>query len=170
VALPMMKRMAEAAGGGSVVGLGGRDDLSMIYIAAARGPGVISLQLDVGSRISLSRSSMGRAYMAGLSPDERTPLLARIREHVGERDWPQIEDGILRSVEEVQSQGFCLNIGEWQSEVSSVGVPFRLRHDDRLLAFNCGGLSYLLPRDVLKNEIGPRLVEMARDVAKAMTP
>lgn len=169
VARPFMKEMAEEAGGGAVVGLGGRDDLSMIYICAAKGPGVISLQLDVGSRISLARSSMGRAYLGGLSEAERAPLLERIREHVGERDWPQIEDGILRSVEEIQTMGFCLNIGEWQNEVSSVGVPFWSRHEDRLLAFNCGALSYMMPRDRLKNEIGPRLVRVANDVRQAMS-
>lgn len=168
VARPFMKDLAEEAGGSAVVGLGGRDDLSMIYIAAAKGPGVISLQLDVGSRISLARSGMGRAYLGGLSDAERAPLMERIRDHVGTRDWPQIEDGILRSVEEVKTHGFCLNVGEWQSEVSSVGVPFWSRHEDRLLAFNCGALSYLMPRERLKNEVGPRLVQVVEEVRRAM--
>lgn len=168
IARPMMRRMAALAGKGAMVSLGGRDELSMIYIAAVRSSGVVSLQLDVGSRISLARSSMGRAYLAGLPAEDRSPLLARIREHVGERDWPKIEDGILRSIEEVRSRGFCLNVGEWLPEVSSVAVPYRSRYvDDRLLAFNCGGLSYLLPRELLVNEIGPRLVEMVDEVGLA---
>ncbi len=167
VARPAMKRLAEFCGAGTVVGLGGRDELSMIYIAAARGKSVISLTLDVGSRISLVRSSMGRAYIAGLPEDERKPLLEKAREYVGALKWPQIEDGILRSIEEVQTQGFCLNVGEWQSEVSSVGVPFWSRQEDRLLAFNCGALSYLMPRERLKNEIGPALVEMTEEIRRS---
>jgi DNA-binding IclR family transcriptional regulator len=164
-ARPLMRKLADFAGTGSNVGMGTRSDLGMIYVLAIRGSGIITLQLDVGSRISLARSAMGRAYLAGLANAEREPLMERIREHVGERDWPKIEDGILRSVEEVRTMGFCLNVGEWEPEISSVAAPFQSKYgDDRLYAFNCGGPTYVLRRDFLKNDVGPRLVDMVREL------
>jgi hypothetical protein len=36
------------------------------------------------------------------------------------------------------------------------------------MAFNCGGPAFLLPRDVLMNDLGPRLVEMVRNVAMSL--
>lgn len=164
-ARPMMRRLAEFAGRGAVVAMAGRDDVKMIFIAVERAGGLVSLQLDVGSRVSLSRSGIGRGYLAGLPETERLVVMQRIRDHVGEANWPRIEDGILRSIDEVRTQGFCLNVGEWQEGVTSVGAPFRPPYGDgRLLALNCGGASFQLPRDVMKNEVGPKLVEMIREL------
>ncbi|UEM07815.1 IclR family transcriptional regulator (plasmid) [Skermanella rosea] len=164
-AQPYMDELARHAGSGVLVGLGGRDDLSMIYVACARASSVVSLQLDVGSRISLARSSMGRAYLAGADEAERTSLLQQIRAKVGEEHWPRHEEEILRAIEQVRTRGFCTNIGEWQTEVNSVAVPLRTpRHEMPALAFNCGGPAYLLSRERLEQDLGPRLAEMARKI------
>lgn len=165
-AQPYLQELADLAGDGVVTALGGRDDLSMIYIGCARSAGMISLQLNVGSRISLARSSMGRAYLAGVGDDERAVLMQKIRAHVGEDRWAKTEDGILRSVEEIRTRGFCMNIGEWYNQVNSVAVPFRSPQGDLpVLAFNCGGLSYVMPPERLEAELGPRLVELVNRVA-----
>jgi len=164
-AQPFMDEIAEYAGNGVVVALGGRDDLSMIYIACARSSGVVSLQLNVGSRISLARSGMGRAYLAGTDEAERATLMRQIRARVGEERWPRLEEEILRAVEEVRTRGFCTNIGEWHSEVNSIAVPFRPPQSEMpVLAFNCGGPAYLLNRERLEQDLGPRLVEMTKKI------
>ncbi|WP_245986003.1 IclR family transcriptional regulator [Azospirillum thermophilum] len=110
-AQPYLQELAELAGDGVVAGVGGRDDLSMIYIGCARSAGVLSLQLTIGSRISLGRSSMGRACLAGVGEEERAALMRKLRARAGEERWPRIEDGILRAVDEVRSRGFCTTIG-----------------------------------------------------------
>ena len=165
-AQPFLQELADYAGDGVLTALGGRDALSMIYIACARSAGMISLQLSVGSRISLARSSMGRAYLAGLRETERAALMPKLRARVGEEAWPRIEDGVLRAVEEISARGFYMNVGEWHPQVNSVAVPLRLPHDDdSLLAFNCGGPSYILTPQRLESNLGPRLVELAHKVA-----
>jgi DNA-binding IclR family transcriptional regulator len=167
VARPLMREVARFAGRGSLVGLGACDGHKMVYVACARGTGPVSLQLDVGSRISLSRSSLGKAYLAAASEAERAALMERLRAETDPRDWPRTEDGLLRAIEEIQTLGFCMTIGEWQPDVSSVGVPLPPRpgSSDPLLSCSCGAPSFLLTRDLLKNEIGPRLVEIARACA-----
>lgn len=165
-AQPYLQELADYGGDGVMTALGGRDELSMIYIACARSAGMISLQLAVGSRISLARSSMGRAYLAGIDEAEREPLLEKIRARVGEDRWPQIRDGIQRSAEEIRGQGFCLNIGDWHPQVNSIAVPFRSPHSDLpTLSFNCGGPSYILTPERLEKNLGPRLVDLVRKVA-----
>ncbi len=166
VAMPLMEELARSVGDNGLVGLGGKVGRKMVYVAAARGGGAVSLRLDVGSQLSMARSAMGRAYLAGLPAAERLSLLQQVRHDYDPRLWPRIEDGILRAVDEVRTQGFCLNVGEWVADVSSVGVPLPAdpRGMEPALAFSFGGPSYHLSRDWLKNEIGPRLVEMARQV------
>jgi DNA-binding IclR family transcriptional regulator len=164
-AQPHMQDLADFAGDGALVSLGGRDDLSMIYVACARSAGVISLQLNVGSRISLARSSIGRAYLASVKDEEREALMVRLRVHYGEERWPQIRKGILRSIEEIRAQGFCL-VEDWNPQVNAVGVPFRHSQPDlSMLAFNIGGPSYVLTAERLRKNLGPRLVEMVNKVA-----
>lgn len=165
-AQPHLQELADYAGDGVVTALGGRDDLSMIYIACARSAGMISLQLNVGSRLSLSRSGMGRAYLAGIPDDERDALLEKLRARAGEDRWPQLRDGIMRSVEEVRTRGFCSSIGSWHPQVNAVAVPYRPpQHDLPVMAFTCGGPSYILTPERLERNLGPRLVDMVSKIA-----
>ncbi|WP_235830107.1 IclR family transcriptional regulator [Algihabitans albus] len=165
-----MQEMASKSGGGVLVALGARDGLSMTYVACARSEGLVSLQLAVGSRISLARSAIGRAYLAGAGEEERGYLMERIRERVGPERWPQMEEEILDALEQVRSKGFYTNLGQWQPDVHAVAVPYRAPQGDTpLLAFNCGGPAYLLPKERLEDDLGPRLVELVNTVSRADT-
>ncbi|SFG26732.1 hypothetical protein SAMN05518801_1136 [Novosphingobium sp. CF614] len=55
--------------------------------------------------------------------------------------------------------GYCLSIGEWERDVNSVGVPF-VHPEHGTFAFNCGDPSFVLPREKLEDDIGPRLKHM----------
>ena len=88
VAQPYLDELAEHAGNGLLVAMGGRDQFSMIYVACARSEGIVSLQLNVGSRISLARSSMGRAYLAATAPQEREAILRGIEARPDTDRWP----------------------------------------------------------------------------------
>ncbi len=165
-AQPLMQALADHAGEGALVGLGGRDDLSMIYLACARSAGLVSQRLDVGSRISLRRSGMGWAYLAATTPEEREALLPRLRQRTGEAAWPRILENIDRAARDVRRRGFCINMGEWNEQIASVAVPLRVAHSGApLMVLNCGGLSHLMTQERLENDLGPRLVEIARRVA-----
>lgn len=156
-----MRKLADACGDGIQVSLGGRVDHTMIYLAAARTPGVISLQLGVGSRISLARSAMGRAYLAACPAEERGELLAALEENAAPGTWTKIRDGIDRAAEQIDARGFYANIGEWQPGVHSVAVPFRSKQPEApLMAFNLGGPSPYVPKDKLEKKFGPKLVEL----------
>jgi DNA-binding IclR family transcriptional regulator len=162
---PDLQELADFVGDGALIALGARDDLTMTYITCARSAGVISLQLSVGSRISLARSSIGRAYLYGLAEDEREGLMEKMRIHYGEERWSPIRKGILRSIQEIRVQGYCVNFGDWHPQINAVAVPLRSKQPEApVLALNCGGPSYVLPAERLRKIIAPRLVEIARRV------
>lgn len=167
-AQPLMQRLADDSGDGVLVALGGRDDLAMTYIACARAArSMISLQLSVGSRISLKRSAMGRAYIAGAPETERAQIMERIEEATPPEDWPRIRDEIAEATEQIRTRGFYASIGKWQSDVNAVSVPYRSPQGDApMLAFNLGGPAYILPRERLEEELGPRLLEMVAAVKR----
>ncbi|SEP84863.1 IclR family transcriptional regulator [Thalassovita taeanensis] len=167
-AQPYMQRLADDCGDGVLVALGGRDDMSMSYIACARSTmGMVSLQLNVGSRISLARSAMGRAYIAGTTETERAQIMERIQDRTPPADWPRMRDEILDAAEQIRTQGFYVSMGKWQPDVHAVSVPYRSVHGHTpMLAFNLGGPGYILPRERLVNDLGPKLVQMTQMIAR----
>lgn len=167
-ALGYMQDLANECGEGVQVALGGRVDFTMTYLAAARSRSVISLQLDVGSRISLARSAMGRAYIAACAPEEKTELLDGIKQRTEPGIWPSIRDGISRAEDEIAARGFYANIGEWQPGVNAVAVPFRSKQSNApLMAFNLGGPATYLHKDDVIDRFGPRLVEMVHTLRQS---
>ena len=62
LARPLMQELADFSR--SMVSLGSRDRLSMIYVGNARSSAALTLSLDIGSRIPIATTAMGRAYLA----------------------------------------------------------------------------------------------------------
>jgi DNA-binding IclR family transcriptional regulator len=152
---------------GGAVAVGGRDRHSMIYFGQSRNGLTLGVQLDVGSRIPIATTAMGRAYIWALPPEERAVLLRELREHYGSR-WPKMRDGIEQSGEMVARYGFAVSAGDWQTDVAAVGVALRLNDGTGPYAFNCGAPAFRFTEDRLRNDIGPRLVAMVRNIEAAL--
>ena len=152
---------------GGAVAVGGRDRLSMIYFGQSRNGLTLGVQLDVGSRIPIATTAMGRAYIWALPSDERAALLRELREHYGSR-WPRMRDGIERAGETVAQLGFTISAGEWQNDVHAVGVALKLNDGTGPYAFNCGAPAFRFTEDRLRSDIGPRLVAMVRNIEAAL--
>lgn len=152
---------------GGAVAVGGRDRHSMIYFGQSRNGLTLGVQLDVGSRVPIATSAMGRAYIWSLPDDERAVLLRELRDHYGNR-WPRMRDGIERSGETVAKHGFAISVGEWQDDVHAVGVALTLNDGTGPYAFNCGAPAFRFTEERLMTDIGPRLVAMVRKIEAAL--
>jgi DNA-binding IclR family transcriptional regulator len=149
------------------VSIGVRDRLSMVYVENCRSSSRVTLRLDIGSRIPLATTSMGKAMLCGLPQDERDRLLDEIRS-ADKQNWPRIRQEMEQALRDYHERGFCMAMGEWQQEIRAVGVPMIGVGKEKEMAFNCGGPAYLLPRDKLENDLGPRLVELVRKMETDM--
>ncbi len=152
---------------GGAVAVGGRDRHSMIYFGQSRNGLTLGVQLDVGSRIPIATTAMGRAYFWALSPEERTNLMRDLREHYGSR-WTKMREGIERSGETVAKYGFTISAGDWQDDISAAGVALKLNDGTGPYAFNCGAPAFRFTEDRLRNDIGPRLLAMVRNIEAAL--
>lgn len=153
---------------GGAVAIGARDRLSMIYFGQSRSELTVGVLLDVGSRVPIATSAMGRAYLWALPDEERAMLLRDIKEHTGP-NWPKVRDGIERAGECVAKHGFAMSTGEWHSDIHAVGVALKLNDGTGPYAFNCGAPAFKFSEVLLRNDIGPRLVAMVRNIEVAMT-
>jgi DNA-binding IclR family transcriptional regulator len=162
---PFREEVMRATGG--AVAVGGRDRQSMIYFGQSRGSETVGVQLDVGSRVPIATSAMGRAYFWALGEDERAALLRDLREHYGSR-WPKLRDGLERSGETVAKYGFALSVGDWHDDIGAAGVALKLNDGTGPYAFNCGAPAFRFTEERLMADIGPRLVTMVRKIEAAL--
>jgi len=151
---------------GGAVAIGGRDRLSMIYFGQSRGM-TVGVQLDVGSRVPIATTAMGRAYLWALPEEERNTLLRELREHYGAR-WAKMRDGVERAGETVARHGFAISAGEWHDDIAAAGVALRLNDGTGPYAFNCGAPAFRFTEERLRNDIGPRLVAMVKAIEAAL--
>lgn len=165
IARPLMQELADYAG--VTVALGQRDGLSMVYLEVCRSSGVVHLTLEIGARIRICTSAMGRAYIAALPAAERAPLLQEIAGR-DPQSWPSVELGLTQARRDVAEYGFAMSMGEWQPDVNAVGVPVDGGGGALSFALNCGGPAYLVPRKKLLEDIGPRLVKIGAKLRCAL--
>jgi len=160
IARPMLQDLAEYSQ--ASVSIGVRDRLSMVYVESIRSSAPIGTRRSIGSRLPLPTTALGRAYLSGLPEEERNFLMDQLRLR-DDLNWPRLQTGIKQGLRDYAERGFCISIGEWEKDISAVGVPF-LDPDVGLMAFSCGGAAFLLTRDKLENDIGPRLVSLVKRI------
>lgn len=161
IARGSMQALADYAG--ASVALGTRDRLDLIYVEHCRSKRGVMLRLGLGSRIPIATTAMGRALIAGLPETERDWLMGYMKRQEGKR-WPRVRAGIERAISDVAARGFTLALGEWERDINAVGVPLIAPDGSGAFAFNCGAPAFQFTRERLESDIGPRLVNMVRNV------
>jgi DNA-binding IclR family transcriptional regulator len=162
IARPLMQALAEHTQ--ASVNFGVRDHLNMVYIDTYRNASTYAVQLNVGSEISISTTSMGRAYLAAVTKEKREELMEKIR--ISDEDnWPRIKAGIDKAVIDFRDKGYCLSLGDWRPESHALAVPLVPEDDtSAIMVFSCSGAAFQLSADVFENDIGPRLLNLVANV------
>ncbi|KFI29374.1 IclR family transcriptional regulator [Haematobacter massiliensis] len=156
VARPFMQTLALETD--ASVSMGRRHRAAMVYVESARGRGPLKLNLEVGSRIPLGTTSMGKAWFAVAPEAERAEAMDFLKARHG-ADWPAVRKEIEDGMRDHATLGFTQTTGAWQSTIHSVGRAIPLSGGRGVLSFNCGAPALVMPADRLAADFGPRLVE-----------
>ena len=165
VARPLMQELADRAN--AEVSLGTRSWLSMIYVETCRSPALLPLRLDVGSRISLTRSAMGRAWLAAAPEHQRgeTLALAQARNAAA---WPAMQKQVEQAMHDYRTLGVATSFGEWQKNINAIARALDPGGGLPPMVLNCGGPSFKLPPEYLLQEVRPRLIEVVARIEALM--
>jgi DNA-binding IclR family transcriptional regulator len=158
LARPMMQELADFSG--TTTALAVRDRLSMIYVDVCRSSAALSLSLQVGSRLQLAASAIGRAYLAKASEAERTEILGRSRE-LDDIIYQSMQAGLERALRDQQQYGCATSFGEWQQDINGIAISFMPIGGSQLMSINCGGPSTSVSKEYLLDEVRPRLIQIA---------
>lgn len=169
IARPFMQQLAYESGGS--VSLGTYHRGYMIYVETCRGHDVTAFRPDIGVRLPVLVSAMGKAWLAQVDEFRFDDILAELkRAHAREDDSPanagRVSSAWAAARQEYAQNGYCVSRGDWLADVHAVGAPWHQRLDGEVLVFNCG-----VPTPRLRgrsiDEFGDRLVEMIGQVKKA---
>jgi DNA-binding IclR family transcriptional regulator len=123
--------------------------------------------IDIGSRIPVATTSLGRAYVCALPAAERKRLLDEIRE-ARPADWPVARKRFDQAFRDYEEHGFCFSLGDWRREVNAVAAPLLLPQGSGPVAIGCSGAAFQLEPERLKRDIGPRLLALVGNVQSAL--
>jgi len=116
------------------------------------------VQLDVGSRVPIATTAMGRAYIWAL-PRKNVPLCCANCATITAARWSR-----MRTARACRGDGGASRLhdlaGEWQDDVAASAWRLKLNDGTGPYAFNCGGTGIPLYGRSPGHDIGPRLVAM----------
>lgn len=160
VARPYMQDLADASQ--AMVSLGVRDRLSMLYIENCRSRAALTLSLDVGARIPIATTAMGRGYLAVAPEHECQDITERLTE-LDAWSRQEVIDGIARAQDEYRRLGVTTSFGDWQPDVNAIAVGFQCGSHP-LMVMTCGAPSFKVSEDFLLNEVRPQMLKAIRDI------
>jgi DNA-binding IclR family transcriptional regulator len=125
--------------------------------------------IDIGSRVPIAPTSLGRAYVCALPEEERRSVLEQIRLR-RPAEWPLARRRLEQAFRDYEQYGFCLALGEWRRDVNAVAAPFDPRDGTKPLVIGCSGAAFQLRPELLKSEIGPRLLSLVGNLRSSLQP
>jgi DNA-binding IclR family transcriptional regulator len=160
-----MQALAERSGGSVYLAL--RDGVEMVLVEACRPrAAMLAARLDVGSRVPLPQSALGRAYLAAVGPEARAPLLQALERQHGSR-WSALSAGLEHALADFARHGTCLSAGEFHPEINSVATAL-VDARGEVLALNAGGPAFAFDAQRLRTEVAPALRAAAQEIAAAI--
>ena len=127
-----------------------------------------SFVVDIGSRVPAATTSLGRAYLAALPAAGRKRMLEAIRV-ARPADWAVNRRRLEQAFREHAQHGFCLGLGDWRREINAVAAALDLENGAGPVVIGCSGAAFQLEPEMLKRDVGPRLLALLGNVRSALT-
>lgn len=147
--------------------LGYRDGTEAVYLEHTRGSRSLMLSMEVGSRVPLATTAMGRALLAAMRPDEREQVMRELAAR-DPQAWLKQKRGVLDSLRDYERHGYTVAAGEWEPEIHAVGVPLSVPVGHHPVALVLGGPAYGQSQEAFFADMGPRVLALAQRIAQRL--
>jgi DNA-binding IclR family transcriptional regulator len=162
IARPFMQELAHKCE--ATVSLGVRHGLEVIYVGHCRGTDRLYLGLDIGSRLPIDKTAMGRSIVYSLEEREQLGITAALLAKGASCDSLKI-DSVNSQIEEF---GYVLSESEWEPGISAAAAPLDLRDGVNVYGMSVGGLSTRLTPEFLRNVAGPALAKTCSELLQVI--
>jgi IclR family pca regulon transcriptional regulator len=166
IAQPYLKALSAECG--ETTNMTVRDGEDIVYVARNKRRQIVSVDLQLGSRLPVHCTSMGKAQLIDLSRQELSDLLGEgpYRE-VGPNTITTL-DALVTEIEKVRQQGYAINDEELAAGLRSVAAPVRRRNGEIVAAVNISVLGARVSRQDLEEVLAPMVVKTAHEISLAL--
>jgi len=144
------------------------DDAQILYIDRVKTQSILSINLEIGSKLPAYCTSMGRVLLAYLTESEVRALLKPIK-------WKKYTPQTIASfkelqsiLEEVRKKGVSINLGELALELWSAAAPIRNRDGKVVAAVNMAVNALKHEKRYVTKVMIPAVLEVASQISRAM--
>ena len=164
---PVMQRLREASGWPSDLAI--YQAGKMAIADTNRQPGTFSVNRTVGSRVSVMRTAIGRAYLAFSTEAQRAAILEDLVAG-GDADERDAGDAarVAALVERTRERGYAVSDREFVPTIRAAAVPV-MHHGRVLCAFNLIALAQAVPLATFEDTYIPMLKEARARIEAALS-
>ena len=164
VARPLMQQLADYADAQLMISMGAARDL--VVVETVLGAQSAVFRPEIGARVSLSRSAVGRVYLLSLSTAEREAHIRRVAAADKERA-KHLQTALNVNANDLARYGYCKAFGEVRRDVWGVAAPMGTQFDGQTIVFSCSVLPFTAD-EALLDDLGNRLVSLVHTVEAAL--
>ena len=166
IAQPYLKALSGKCG--ETTNMTIRDGKEIVYVVRNKTQQVVSVNLQLGSRLPVYCTSMGKAQLIDLSQDE-------LRDLLGEGPYPVMApntittlDALVAELDKVRRQGYAINDEEMAVGLRSVAAPVREASGQVAAAINVSVPSARVSRRKMEMVLALMVVDTAHQISLAL--
>jgi len=166
VALPYLEELSRITG--QNVNLGVMDGTEVVYIERVRRRQTAAIELYVGSRVNMYRTSIGLAILAFLSHDKvQTTLDEMLKDPETVKYTGSKGERLVAALQEVRRNGYALTDGEFIPGVRTIAAPIFDAKGCVEGAVNMPAFAVAVSREELVTRYLPLLLRTAEEISAA---
>lgn len=162
-AQPVLKTLSQSLKESCSIAVLDGDDI--LYIARASASRIMTIDLQIGSRLPACTTSMGRVLLSELAAENLNDYLARLT-MLRYTNQTLVSSSALRDeLARVRQQGYAINDQELEAGLRSLAVPLRGANGRVTAALNVGVHAGQVSADTLRQTFLPQLQQAAQELS-----
>lgn len=166
LAHPFMSKLAEKTGESCSISI--LDQSDIIYVARVSTKRIMSINLDVGSRLPAYATSMGHVLLANLPKDQLEKYIDTLDFEKFTNKTIDSKEQLLHILEGTREQNWGGVDQQFEEGLRSIAVPIRNRNGKVIAAINCSTHAGRITKEVLENDFLPLLQDCAEKISEAV--
>jgi DNA-binding IclR family transcriptional regulator len=164
VARPLMQKLADEHNASIV--LASPDGLSMVCHEVCHSRNMLfTLRVRPGSRLKLSQSALGRAFISAMNESERSKFMAALAEAEPDH-WSVLKQELEAAIRQMRDHQYCTASGTLENGTNGIAVVIDMPGQPHAYAIGCAVPEYLFPVERLEAEVAPQLLQLKHSLER----
>ncbi|MBY7144540.1 helix-turn-helix domain-containing protein [Virgibacillus sp. NKC19-3] len=166
IAQPFMQEFVKQTGESSSIAV--LDGTDIIYVARVPTKRIMTITLNVGSRLPAYATSMGHILLAHLSQEEFNKYIEKVKLDKLTDNTLTTKEELIAELKQVRKRGWAGVEQQLEEGLRSIAVPIRNAEGTVFAALNCSAHAGRISNEKLKDEYLPLLFKAADKISKGI--